>query len=44
VGQLRVVDNGTDSFALADVNGDGGFDWIVRIIGVTDMTANDFVL
>lgn len=43
-GQLRFVTNGTNGFALADVDGDGTQDWVVQINGLTSMTAGDFIL
>jgi len=43
-GQLRFVTNGSDGFALSDVNGDGAQDWVILLTGVTNMSAADFIL
>lgn len=43
-GDLRFVTNGTDGFVLGDVDGDGSTDLNILLLGVTAMTAGDFVL
>ena len=37
-GQLRVYNDGTNSFVAGDVNGDGVADFIVTLVGVHDVT------
>lgn len=43
-GQLRFATNGTNGFVLGDVNGDGVEDLNILLLGVTSMTAGDFIL
>lgn len=43
-GDLRFATNGTNGFVLGDVDGDGNADLNILLLGVTSMTAGDFVL
>ena len=43
-GQLRVFNDGTDTFVQADINGDGNADLMIRIDGLQALTAADFAL
>ncbi|QUJ77343.1 calcium-binding protein [Sulfitobacter albidus] len=43
-GDLRFVTNGTNGFVLGDVDGDGATDLNILLLGVTSMTAADFIL
>ena len=43
-GQLRVVTDGTNSWALGDTNGDAVADFNLQINGVTALVAGDFIL
>ncbi|MEH6737388.1 MAG: hypothetical protein V7695_02430, partial [Sulfitobacter sp.] len=43
-GDLRFATNGTNGFVLGDVDGDGTADLNILLLGVTSMTAGDFVL
>jgi Ca2+-binding RTX toxin-like protein len=43
-GQLRVVTDGTNSWALGDTNGDGVADFNLQVNGVTALVAGDFIL
>ncbi|WP_335752015.1 calcium-binding protein [Sulfitobacter sp.] len=42
-GELRFGTNGTDGFILADVDGDGIADMNIKLLGVTAISASDFV-
>ena len=43
-GELRFATNGTDGFVLGDVDGDGVHDLNIELLGITSMTAGDFIL
>ncbi|QUJ76024.1 M10 family metallopeptidase C-terminal domain-containing protein [Sulfitobacter albidus] len=43
-GDLRFVTNGTNGFVLGDTDGDGGIDMNILLLGVTSVTAGDFIL
>ncbi len=43
-GDLRFATNGTDGFVLGDVDGDGAFDLVIVLSGVTSLSAGDFIL
>lgn len=43
-GDLRFATNGTDGFVLGDTNGDGNADLNILLMGITSMSATDFVL
>ena len=43
-GELRFETDGTDGYVEGDVDGDGGVDVHILLLGVTSMTAGDFVL
>ena len=43
-GDLRFVTNGTDGFVIGDVDGNGSIDLNILLLGVTAMSAGDFVL
>ncbi len=43
-GELRYEVSGGDSYVMGDTNGDGKADLMIRVLGVTRMTADDFIL
>ncbi len=43
-GQLRYEVKGSDAYVSGDVNGDGIADFTIRVIGVTNLAAGDFML
>ena len=43
-GELRVAYSGGDAFVYGDVNGDGVADFAIRVVGVQNLIASDFIL
>jgi Ca2+-binding RTX toxin-like protein len=46
-GQIRYVSRATEegpvTFVQGDTNGDGNFDWMIKLLGVSSLTKNDFI-